>query len=236
MAGVQRRLDTLQTVELAEGMEVHLRIAGPFLRVVAYALDLLIEIAVFWLLAMVFGMLSLGVGSNVATGIMLLTAFAIYWFYPVFFEVGIKGATPGKRITGLRVVNMAGGTVTVGQSMIRNFLRGIEMTLPFLPMVAFFNSRFQRLGDLAGGTLVVYSKDRPESTFSGPPPIAAVPIHVALTREERAAIISFRHRSGTWSEARRAELANHLEPLTGSVGAKGVGVLTGMAHWLEDHV
>ncbi|MDB4257886.1 hypothetical protein N9859_01235 [bacterium] len=32
MAKVERRLDTLQTVELAEGMEVHLRVAGPFLR------------------------------------------------------------------------------------------------------------------------------------------------------------------------------------------------------------
>lgn len=44
MAGVKRRLDTLQTVELAEGVEVHLRAAGPFLRLMAFLLDSLIKI------------------------------------------------------------------------------------------------------------------------------------------------------------------------------------------------
>ena len=43
MLDPKRRIDTLQLVELAEGMEIHLRTAGPFLRLIAWILDLIIE-------------------------------------------------------------------------------------------------------------------------------------------------------------------------------------------------
>lgn len=39
MRVAERKLDTLQTIELAEGAEIRLRIAGPFLRVLAWVLD-----------------------------------------------------------------------------------------------------------------------------------------------------------------------------------------------------
>ena len=55
MGKLERRLDTLQTVELAEGMEIHLRIAGPFLRLYAYLLDLVIMIAAVILIWIVMG-------------------------------------------------------------------------------------------------------------------------------------------------------------------------------------
>jgi len=42
----ESRLDTLQSIELAEGVEIHLRMAGPYVRVFAYLLDLLIRIGV----------------------------------------------------------------------------------------------------------------------------------------------------------------------------------------------
>ena len=235
MGKLERRLDTLQTVELAEGMEIHLRIAGPFLRLYAYLLDLVIMIAAVILIWIVIGISSFALGGNVAVGLINLALFVLLWFYPVFFEVSRKGATPGRMLLGLRVVNEAGGTLTFGASMVRNFVRIVEIIFPFLPLCSFLNPRFQRLGDLAAGSLVVYTRVRQDPVYSGPPALNSIPVNVALTREERAAIISFRHRSGNWSEARRAELGNHLNPLTGQAGPKGVATIVGMAHWLEDH-
>ncbi len=235
MAKVERRLDTLQTVELAEGMEIHLRVAGPFLRFYAYVIDLLIIIAGAFALVFILTLSMGGLGPHIVLGVFYLLWFVLAWFYPVFFEVSRKGATPGKMAMGLRVVNEAGGTITVGASMVRNFIRIGEMICPFLPLAAFLNRRFQRLGDLAAGTFVIYSRPRVDPIYSGPPTLNAIPVNISLTREERAAIISFRHRSGNWSEARRAELVNHLSTLTGHAGPKGVSTIIGMACWLEDH-
>ena len=122
----------------------------------------------------------------------------------------------------------------MGASMTRNFIRGVELLIPFASLIVFFNPRFQRLGDLAAGTLVVYSKPRIDPVIPGPPPLEKVPVNLILSREEEAAVLSFRYRSGGWSEARRMELANHLEKMTGEVGPKGVSKLMGMAHWLEE--
>lgn len=234
MAFPERRIDTLQTVELAEGIEIHLRVAGPFLRLMAYLLDLLIEVAMLVCVGVLVNFIFPLLGDNVSQAIYLLTSFGIWWFYHVIFEVSPWGATVGKRTLGLQVVNTAGGAVTLGQSMIRNFLRGVEFILPFVPLIAFFNARFQRLGDLAAGTLVVYSRPRIDPIIPGPPPFAGVPVNITLTREEEAALLSFRYRCGGWSEARRMELASHLRKLTGEAGPQGVSKLIGMAHWLEE--
>lgn len=233
MANQRRRIDTLQSIELAEGIEIHLRAAGPFLRFVAYLLDVIFELLLLAALLMAVNVTASFWGANVSQAFSLLCFFFVWWFYHVFFEVGRKGATPGKRIFGLRVVDEAGGSVTVGKSMVRNFLRGVEMVIPFVPLVAFFHPRFQRLGDMAAGSMVVYAKPRVDQVVAGPPAMATVPVNRTLTREEEAAILSFRYRSGSWSDARRQELANHLQPLTGEVGAKGVNKVLGMANWLE---
>lgn len=67
----------------------------------------------------------------------------------------------------------------------------------------------------------------------GPPPLNSVPVNITLTREEEAAIMAFRDRSGGWSEGRQAELGNHLASITGMNDAKGVNQVLGMANWLE---
>ncbi len=234
MAIPARRIDTLQTVELAEGMEIHLRAAGPFLRIVAYILDLLVEVAALLLIQLLFKLIFPFVGYNVSQALALLSVFFVWWFYHVLFEISPWGATVGKKVFGLRVVDEAGGGVTLGQAMIRNFIRGAEIMLPLIPLIAFFHPRFQRLGDLAAGTLVVYARPRVDPLIPGPPPLAKVPVNLTLSREEEAAILSFRYRSGGWSEARRMELANHLSKVTGEVGPKGVSRVLGMAQWLEE--
>lgn len=230
----KRRIDTLQTVELAEGMEIHLRTAGPFLRLVAFLLDLVIKGVLLSALQNFFILVFPLLGDNVTMAFIYLAGFFVWWFYDVVFEVSPWGATPGKKAFGLRVVNEAGGGVRVGQAMVRNIIKTMEILVPFLPLIACFHPRFQRLGDLAAGTLVIYSRARIDPVVPGPPPMNRVPVNLALSREEEAAILSFRYRSGGWSEARRVELADHLKRITGETGPRGINRLMGMAQWLED--
>ncbi len=246
MEGRGARLDTLQAIELAEGVEVRLRVAGPLLRGGALALDLVIQWAVILLVGFVLMLTGTVVGGQTSVGMISLLWFFVWWWYPVFFEAGRWGATPGKKIVGLRVVQTSGSPITFGQAVLRNFLRYAD-GLPFLGL-GFFGiptfgfalatvvatRRFQRLGDLAARTVVVYDKLVAEPEVPAPPPIESTAPSVALRPEEVRALAAFRDRAGLWSEGRREEIADHARELSGSSGPAGVSRLMAMAHWLQD--
>ena len=240
------RLDTLQAIELAEGVEVRLRIAGPLLRGGALALDLVIQWAVILVVSFILMLTGLMVGSLTSVGLMSLLWFFVWWWYPVFFEWGKWGATPGKKIVGLRVVQTSGSPISFAQAVLRNFLRYAD-GMPFLgfgfaglPTFGFAlatvvaTRRFQRLGDLAAGTVVIYDRLAPEPEVPAPPPIQSVAPAVALRPEEARALAAFRDRAGLWSEGRREEIADHAKELSGSRGPAGVSRLMAMAHWIKD--
>ncbi|MFT4177189.1 MAG: RDD family protein [Luteolibacter sp.] len=235
---MEEKLDTLQEVELAEGVEIRLRIAGPLLRGMAYGIDMLIRLVILIAAQLGISMMGLAMGNRVSTGLTLLMWFLLDWFYPVFFESGKHGATPGKRMMGLRVVQAAGSPITIGQAILRNFLRvvdGMPFSLYGLAMVSCLATRrFQRLGDLAAGTVVIYAKAPVHQTVPAPPPISPLPIGVKLTPDEVRALALFRERAGLWSDARRAEIADQAAVLSGATGALGVTRLMAMAHWIQE--
>ncbi len=232
------KLDTLQAVELAEGVEIRLRMAGPVLRASAYFIDVLIRLAVMavgWICMSIAG---IAIGPQVTQGVMLLVWFLMDWLYPVFFEAGKRGATPGKRVMGLRVVQATGSPITLGQAVIRNFLRFVD-SMPFFTSIFALASclatkRFQRLGDLAAGTVVIYERIPPQPMMAAPPPITAVPLPIGLTANEMKALALFRERAGLWSDGRRAEIADQAAVLSGATGAAGVSRLMAMAHWIQE--
>lgn len=230
-------LDTLQTVELAEGVEIRLRIAGPMLRAGAYGIDLLIRVIVLFLGRILLSLAGWAIGDKVANGLMLLVWFLLDWLYPVFFEAGKRGATPGKRLMGLRVVQTTGSPITPGQAVIRNFLRFIDsmplFTYAFGITSCLASRRFQRLGDLAAGTLVIYDRIASLPVTAAPPPVAPLPLPVGLAVDETRALALFRERAGLWSDARRVEIADQASILTGATGPAGVNRLMAMAHWSE---
>ncbi|MCO5186637.1 MAG: RDD family protein [Anaerolineae bacterium] len=83
----------------------------------------------------------------------------IIWAYYIVFELVWNGQSPGKRLTKLRVMQAEGRPVTLTGSMLRNLVRFID----FLPIfygvgviAMFISKQSRRLGDFAGGTLVVY--------------------------------------------------------------------------------
>lgn len=52
--------------------------------------------------------------------------------YFLFFELGPRGATPGKRIAGIRIAARDGGRLSAEMVIARNLLRDIELFLPIV--------------------------------------------------------------------------------------------------------
>jgi len=201
-------IDTVYTAETPEGIALTLRPAGVMARALAYLIDLAIRIALWVVFAIV-----LGVMGKLGLGLFAIFFFALEWLYPVLFELSLNGATPGKRAMGLRVVMDSGLPVTVAASVTRNLLRCAD----FLPVCyglgliwMLWNTNSKRLGDLAGGTLVVFAE---QVRLSGKVP-AAVPLapmrHLAL--REQAAIVAWAGRATRLTPERFEELAAIAEP------------------------
>ena len=225
------RLDTRYAAETPEGIALLLRPAGLVPRFYAYSVDLLIRF-VFFSVAFVF----LTMLGRLGEGLALLVFFLLEWLYPVAFELGRGGATPGKRMLGLTVVMDTGLPVTPAASLTRNLLRGAD----FLPsLYAFgvlsmlFRHDFKRLGDIAAGTLVVHAPQL-EAPRSPPPAAPARAPAVALSARAQAAIVAWAGRVTRLTEARADELAEIAVPVVvpRAMGGDRVAALVGVAHWL----
>ena len=234
------RLDTLQAVELAEGVEIRLRTSGPVLRAGAYLIDFSIRVGLLICGVFASSLAGLALGGKVASGFMLLAWFLLDWLYPVVFEASRRGATPGKRLMGLRVVQASGSPVTLGQAMVRNFLRFIDsmplFTYAFGMTSCLASKRFQRLGDLAAGTVVVYDRAPSQPMIPGLATLSPLPPPVPLSADETRALALFSERAGLWSPGRRSEIADHLSALTEASGNEGVNRLLAMALWTAGHL
>lgn len=222
------RIDTQLGIETPEGVELALRVAGPYPRAIAFGLDALLRQFAY---AVVGAVLQLAGGFGM--GVLYVFVFACEWLYPVLFEVYLGGATPGKRVLGLHVLHEDGTPIALPASLLRNLLIPIDL-IPFgAPgfISALASRDFQRLGDRVAGTLVVHVDERAKPPALAPAEPASPP--VALRLEEQAALIEYSVRAPTWPLERAVEVADRLEPLTGSKGTDGVRRLLGYARWIE---
>ena len=220
-------IDTLHPVSLPEGVEITLRLAGPLARARAWMFDTALRMVITLSMPALFGWL-----GPAGTGFMLIMMFVLWELYPIAFEVLWNGATPGKRLCNLAVVNADGTPVGWPASILRNVLRWADM-LPIGYAVGLasmlLDSQFRRLGDLAAGTVVIHRDHVTATTRSA---AAAQPIAppVALTPLEQRAVLDFAERRRGWSDERAAELAEIAEPLVrGARGEGAVARLEGIA-------
>lgn len=221
-------LDTIRRIETPEGIELSLRVAGPVARALAWSVDSLIKYGALWGLLMVLAILGKG-----GFGLWLIALFLMEWLYPAAFEVYAAGATPGKKALGLKVVHANGTPVDLPAALIRNLLRAAD----FLPVFYAFglvamlcNRDFQRLGDLAAGTVVIYRD--PPVIGSNLPPGLALPPPFSLNPPEQQLLIDFAERGSTLNPERQAELAEQLAGFTRMYGIAGVERLRAHARWL----
>lgn len=154
-------LDTTTLVVTPENVAFDFRLAGPFSRALALVVDiaLLITFVTFAGMILIFSRGVLG-GNLIGEGfwgIFLFFLFFLWWGYGGAMEAFNNGQTLGKKALGLRVVSQSGLAINSSQAMLRNILRGADLAPPFFPGIfaMMFNDRFQRLGDLASGTIVV---------------------------------------------------------------------------------
>ena len=178
LEGVRRERREIVT---PEGVALEIELANRGERALAFVLDLF-----FWTMAIVFRGLVLGlllaekINGAVAVTLVLFAAFLLRNFYFIHFELTTQGATPGKRIVGLKVIDAAGGPLTPSAVVARNLTREVETFLPlslffsletgggdwltraaylvWLALVSalpFFNRDRRRAGDFIGGTLVI---------------------------------------------------------------------------------
>lgn len=232
------KIDTLQTIEIAEGVQIQLKPAGPCVRMAAYILDLIYFVLILIIVGVVVGVLSNIFGTEVGGGFFSLTFFLLNWFYFVWYEVR-SGASPGKKKMGLKVVTTSGSPPSFGASMLRNLLRFADF-MPFGYLFGVFtclsNRNFQRIGDLVADTMVVYD-EKPnafELATLRKNPVAPVAPRAVLSREEQFSLVQFLDRAELWSASRKEELVAHLQPLTGATGAEGVSRTLSMGAWLRD--
>jgi len=222
-------LDTVHTVETPEGVRLVLRTAGPVPRALAFFLDLFLRVSFYTVASIAIGFTL----PDFFAPLLVIVIFGGEWFYPVLFEVLNQGQTLGKKLVGLRVVNEDGTRVGWSTSLLRNLLLSADL-LPGTYMAGLISTlaspSFQRLGDLAAGTLVIHV-ERPSPEL---PALEAAPIAppFSLTLEEQRAVIDFAERAALFSDARADELAALATPLLGAPGSPRQR-LVGMGAWLR---
>lgn len=231
-------LDSRYTILTPEGIELPVHVAGAPARALAWLLDVLIMAVLLFVLSFLVGLMmpkttSDEFSGDAGEGLLLLLYFFIMWGYDVFFEVW-GGGTPGKRAMGLRVLHTNGTPIGLRSSFIRNILRPVD----FLPLCyalglisLLLSQKFQRLGDILGGTVVVYR----EHLSAGVPmaSVASTPPPAGLSLEDRQTLLLFAERYATLSPQRRAELAQRLAFLVPEQNASDPApVLLAYANWL----
>jgi uncharacterized RDD family membrane protein YckC len=225
-------LDTVVSAETPEGILLELRPAGLCARFYALLLDWLVRLVVVYGAAIVAGLMG---GFGVA--FWLVFYFCLEWFYPVLFELGPTGASPGKKIVGLKVVMDNGLPVTPAASFTRNLLRVADF-LPFafgLAIVSMLvRADCKRLGDLAAATLVVHEPRKPPKVRLDE--VAAVAPAKTLTPRDQAALVALAARAPTLTVERLDELAALAAGAAGTqpglVGPHVTRRVLGVAQWL----
>ncbi len=234
----QNAIDLTAVITTPENIQFEYRIAGPFRRLPALLLDLSIRM-LFWLAVVVlffFIGITIPLSGPVLVFVFFVFWFALEWFYGMFFESRWNGQTPGKWLTKIRVISVDGRPINAYQATVRNFLRladfapmvSLEMFSPEGPPAYYFptflvslicmtlTSRFQRLGDLAAGTMVVVNERSwvPSNVKLEDPRVASLSEHIPpnfrMSQTLAKAIALYAERRGRISSGRRLELAMHL--------------------------
>lgn len=226
------KLDTVYLVETPEGIDLQAELAGLIPRALAYTIDFLIRFTVLFILMIVLGMIGAG---KAGTGIGLIAFFLLEWIYPVVFEVYRDGQTIGKKKLAIKVVNEDLTPVKLGASLTRNLLRAADF-LPFAYMFGIIsillNGKFQRLGDLSAGTIVVYHEKTENTSIDTMDSVQPIAPTVDLDEAKQAAFINFTLNRGNISEARRAEIADIIKPMIPKGHPDPVKYIKGVGKWL----
>jgi uncharacterized RDD family membrane protein YckC len=176
LEGVRRSRREIVT---PEGVALPVDLAEHGERAAAFALDLFMWLcATVGLYLVILALLRQGVSAGIGVTLVLFIAFLVRNLYFIYFELMWRGATPGKRICGLRVIDRRGGPLTPAAVVARNLTREVEIFMPLgvvlslgagavwtdlflaawlvlLTALPLFNRDRMRGGDFIAGTIVI---------------------------------------------------------------------------------
>lgn len=162
-----------------EGVDLQVTLADLGARAGAFIIDIFIMILTLIVMTWAIATLAVDGAGDIAVVIWVLFFFFLRSFYFMFFEMGPKAATPGKRICKIRVAARGKARLTANAVFARNALRELEFFLPLSYLGAnagsvdgwisifgltwglvfllfpIFNRDRLRAGDLIAGTWVV---------------------------------------------------------------------------------
>ena len=246
MPSPHSQVDSQVEVITPENIAFQYTVAGPFRRFPAFVLDLLIRLAVATGVLIVVGCLGAftPASAGVAVAGFMILLFLLEWFYGGVLETVMNGQTPGKWVMGIRVLTTDGQPINGIQAVMRNIFRaldispllsvevlGIPQAAYLFPTFAFalitmsLNRRYQRLGDIVAGTMVVIEE---RHWLTGVAKIedprivqlaAHIPADFHVSRTLARALAAYVDRREVFSAARQREVARHLaEPLLAKFG------------------
>jgi uncharacterized RDD family membrane protein YckC len=149
------------SIETPEGVIFSFELATPVTRALALAVDTA---------AIVLGNMMVGqvarlvakMNADVANAVSVVGFFIISIAYAIVLEWRWRGQTIGKRLFGLRVMDVRGLHLQLPQIAIRNLLRVVDMLPGFYlvgGLTAVFSRNCQRLGDMAANTIVARERN-----------------------------------------------------------------------------
>ncbi|MFT5526984.1 MAG: putative RDD family membrane protein YckC [Pirellulaceae bacterium] len=250
MARKTVQLDSTIQIVTPENIAFNYRVAGPFRRFPAFLIDVILRIGIFCAAAFLIMLLisavtgvAGGIGASLTAGIGVAILMVLYFifdqFYGGLFECLMNGQTPGKWVMGIRVVTKIGEPINGLQAIMRNIFRWIDL-FPMLSIEVFgseqpayiiptflfglvcmtLTKRYQRIGDLVCGTMVIVEErhwltgiakleDARTSQLA-----SFIPTDYVVSRSLARALSSYVDRRRFFTTARRREVARYLaEPL-----------------------
>jgi uncharacterized RDD family membrane protein YckC len=243
MAAAATQIDSTVEIITPENIAFRYRVAGPFRRLPAYLLDLIIRTALVVAISIALAIAGLFAGA-IAGAMIIIAHFLIEWFYGGFCETYFNGQTPGKMAMGIRVLSVDGQPITPIQAVLRNILRFVDM-MPLLSLQIFndelpvyaiptfgmalvcaaWSPRFQRVGDIVCGTIVVIEERQwllgvAKLEDARAAQLASyLPMDFRISRSLARALAAYVDRRRFFTPARRREVAHHLaEPLLARFG------------------
>ncbi len=244
----EAKIDCRTRVVTPENIAFEYALAGPFQRLPAFLLDWFLRVAFFMALAIFFAMLTpfapFG-GGTAATISLILLFFFLSWFYGIIFETRFNGRTLGKMAFKLRVISADGRPINASQAALRNLMRAADMCV-LLPIQIFggegppafliptatvgltamvLSTRFQRVGDLVAGTMVISERSQSRPWRQKPDDVRAygladmIPANFVASSSLVKTLGLYMENRKRLSPGRLDELATHIaRPLISQFG------------------
>ncbi len=209
-------------VKTPEGVSFPLYPASPLLRAAALMIDFFCIIATINAIMIPIRIVSI-ISKDTADGLAIFISFIVAFGYYIAIEWFWDGRSVGKKLFHLRIIDQNGLKLSFPQVLLRNLLRVVDFLPAFYVaggISATLSQRWQRLGDIAAGTMVIREDKIVEPDLSKiladkynsfrDYPYFTAKARSALTPAEAALIFTFLQRRDRFNDDVRIELCSKL--------------------------